>query len=952
MRRFVLFILALFISSQLFAQQFSLSGAVKDQEVGTALQRATVRLYSASDSSFSRSALSDSTGFFIFQNLRPDSFLLYISFAGYKEVSLPVKLDTADVHVEISATPSTSSELATVIIRANVPPVSQKGDTLQVNADQFKVNPDATAEDLVRKVPGITVENGQVKAQGEVVQKVTLDGRDLFGDDATAALRNLPAEIVDKIQIFDRLSDQAQFTGFDDGSASRSINIVTKANMRNGQFGRVYAGYGTDDRYAAGGNATLLHENRRISLVGNFNNTNQQNFAQEDLLGVTSSGGGGRGGNFRGGGGRGGPGGPGMSFGSAGNFMVGTQNGINNTNAVGINFSDIWGPKLTVSGSYFFNNSENNTFQLGNTQYFTGTFKNSFDTTISNSSNNNHRINMRLEYKIDSANSLIFTPNLSFQSNNSDRMTGRDVLFNPGLAYDRTINQNTSSSNRTGTNLRNSILYRHSFPKRGRTFSVNLNTSYNKNSGESYVGTFQRSYAGVNYIDTASQRFTDQLSDGTLLSANFNYTEPLSEKSQLQVNYNPSVNKSNSDQETYGWNSSLNKYSNFLDSLSNKFDNKTTSQSGGLSYRWGDRDRMLSFGANYQSTRLQSDQLYPRQLQVDKSFSNFLPNAMIRYKLNTRNSVRLFYRSRVNNPSVNQLQNVMDITNAPYFSIGNPELEPMFMNFLSGQYTFTNTSKGLLLVGNVFWQQANNYISNATFTPRKDTLVGGQLLKLGDQLTKPVNLDGYSSLRSFLTFAVPVKFIKSNFNLNGGVTFTKTPGISNNINSFTKNTTYTAGAVIASNVSEFVDFTVSYSANFNQVENNVFSNLNNDYYQHNARLQLNLLSKTGWFFQNDLNNQFYSGLSEGFNQSYYLWNMGLGKKFLKGQKGELKLAVFDLLKQNQSIQRNVTEAYIEDLQNHVLTQYFMLTFTYNLRNFGAGVQRPQNPNRGNWMMNH
>ena len=284
-----MFALVFIIGSQLYAQQFTISGTVKDQQAGTSLQRATIRLYSSTDPGFSKTTLSDTAGYFIFQNLQRDSFLLNISFTGYKEVSQPVVIDTANVHLEIAATPSESSEMATVVIRVNVPTVTQKGDTLQVNADQFKVNPDASAEDLVRKVPGVTVENGQVKAQGEVVQKVTLDGRDLFGDDATAALKNLPAEIVDKIQIFDRLSDQAQFTGFDDGSASRSINIITKANMRNGQFGRVYAGYGTDDRYAAGGNATLLHENRRISIVGNFNNTNQQNFAQEDLLGLTGS---------------------------------------------------------------------------------------------------------------------------------------------------------------------------------------------------------------------------------------------------------------------------------------------------------------------------------------------------------------------------------------------------------------------------------------------------------------------------------------------------------------------------------------------------------------------------------------------------------------------------------------------------------------------------------------
>jgi len=219
------------------------------------------------------------------------------------------------------------------------------------------------------------------------------------------------------------------------------------------------------------------------------------------------------------------------------------------------------------------------------------------------------------------------------------------------------------------------------------------------------------------------------------------------------------------------------------------------------------------------------------------------------------------------------------------------------------------------------------------------------VIAAGEQLTKPVNLDGYLNLRSFITFAFPIKFIKSNLNLNGGVSYSKLPGILNNEENLSKAVTYTTGAVIASNISQYVDFTVSYSANFNTIKNQNDPNLNSNYFQHVAGLQLNLLSKKGWFFQNDLNNQIYTGLSEGFNQNYTIWNMGAGKKFLKDQKGELKVTVFDLLKQNKSITRNITDTYMEDVQNAVLRQYFMLTFTYNLRNFGTAATRAANRSR-------
>jgi hypothetical protein len=946
----LVFVLFFTVFSGVRAQSGNISGTITDQQAKSPLTRASVQLRSLSDSTI-HNTLTDSSGRFTFSNLRRDSFLLSFSFVGYNPVVRKISLDSTDISINVAAVPSSSSQLETVVISTSISPVSQKGDTLQMNASQYKVNPDASGEDLVKKMPGITVENGQVKANGENVQKVTIDGRDLFGDDATAALRNLPAEVIDKIQVFDRLSDQAQFTGFDDGSASKAINIVTKANMRNGQFGRVFAGYGTDGRYSAGGNATILKENRRISLVGNFNNVNQQNFSQQDLLGVTSTnqrGGAGGGNNNRsqrggqGGGGNNnrGQGGGGGGFGSNSNFLVGQQNGINRTNAFGINYSDQFGKKVTLTGSYFFNSTNNATSEISNTEYFSG--GNLFDTTRSGSRNINHRFNLRFEYRFDSSNQIIITPNLSWQDNRSDRLVSSRNTFPAGNTVQEALSQNATNSNRTGNNLNNSILYRHSFAKRGRTFSINLNTSYNQRTGASYTNTFQRSeyYAG-GFSDTTSNRFSDQSSDGLQLSANLVYTEPLGLNSQLQFNYNPSRSKSNSDQATFQLDPSSGKYTTFLNTFSNRFQNTTDAQNGGISYRYGNRDRQIAFGVNYQHTNLNSDRQFPIVASVDKSFNNLLPNAMIRYKISTRSSFRLMYRANVIQPSVTQLQDVLDPTNAPSYSIGNPDLNQQYTHFGSTQYTYTNTGKGMLLVGNIFFQTANDYISNATFNSGRDTIVNGAKIPGGYTLSKPVNLDGYVSLRSFVTFAIPLKFIKSNFNLNGGVSFSKLPGINNYVLNETHNTTYNAGAVIASNVSQYVDFTVSYTGNFSHVTNQVQPVSNPDYSQHTVSVQLNLLSKKGFFFQNDLNYQYYAGL-EVSDPSYVLWNMSAGKKLFKSQNGEIKVSVFDLLRQNQSISRNVTDYGVQDVTNQVLQRYFMLTFTYNLRNFGTAAARATN----------
>ncbi|HEX6333399.1 MAG TPA: TonB-dependent receptor, partial [Flavisolibacter sp.] len=791
-RKIVCTALIILLAHVIYAQQFSISGTVLDQQRQAPLRGASVTLQGATDTLFSRSVITDSAGRFTFSGLPADSFELNVSFIGFNTVTRSIRIDSADVSMSIRMVPATSGDLATVVITSTPPPVTQRGDTVQFNASQYKVNPDASGEDLVRKIPGITVEDGQVKAQGENVQRVTIDGRDLFGDDATAALRNLPAEVIDKIQVFDRLSDQAQFTGFDDGNTSKAINIVTKANMRNGQFGRVFAGYGTDDRYAAGGNATILKENRRISLVGNFNNINQQNFSQQDLLGVTSNvqrgGGGTRGGGQRGGGNRpgqrGGPqGGNFGGFGNSSNFLVGQQNGINQTNAVGINYSDVWGKKVTVSGSYLFNNTGNTTSELANTQYFENAetaIQRILDTTRSEGTNNNHRFNLRLEYRIDSFNQLIITPNLSFQQNSSERLVGTNQLYFEGASLLQSINRNLTNSKRSGNNLNNTILYRRSFPRRGRTFSVNLNTSTNNRSGDVFVNTFLRNIDTTGaFADTASDRFTDQESSGLQVSANVVYTEPLGKNSQLQFNYQPSISKSESDQQTFAYSHADDRYSQFLPNFSNTFENTTKAHNAGIGYRYNLQGRQISFGAAFQQTQLKSDRIYPIPTSVNKTFRNILPNAMIRWALSPKSNIRLMYRSSVNQPSVTQLQDVLDPTNAPVYSLGNPNLDPQFMHTVSSRYTFTNTPRGILLVANVFYQAAEDYIANATFNAVRDTVINGETLTAGYRLTQPVNLDGYRSLRSFLTFAFPLKLIKSNLNMNGGITSSRLPGLLN-----------------------------------------------------------------------------------------------------------------------------------------------------------------------------
>lgn len=957
------------------AQNLSIKGTLQDREDKSAVQGATVRLAllsspvqdttinsdstKAGDSAVQNkvantsepadtlarfSAVSGRTGSFEFTNLSPGKYVLIISSVGFETSDREITLSDSSVDLGNVPVSREAKLLSEVTVRVAPPPVKQKVDTLEYSANAFKVNPDANAEDMVKKMPGVTVDKGTVTAQGEQVRKVTIDGRDFFGDDATAALRNLPAEVIDKIQVFDRLSDQAQFTGFDDGNSVKAINIVTKADMRNGQFGRIYAGYGTDDRYSAGGNMTFFKNNRRISIVGQTNNINQQNFAAQDLLGATSNPnrGGGGGGNRGGGGGRpggGGQGGPGgggnFGGGGQGNFLIGQQPGISKTNALGINFSDQWGKKLTISGSYFFNNNNNINNERSNREYISGDDSNQVyrENSLTNNENFNHRVNMRVEYKFDSANSLLFTPRLSFQKNNAFTSLSSD-LSDPSGLLSRTSSTDRSFGN--GSNFSGELLYRHAFAsKRGRTMSVSVSSDINRSEADVYVESINTYFKGGAALVDSLDQFIDQANRGNRISTNVTYNEPVGKKNgMLQFSYNPSWTINKADQQTFHLDGD-DKYSIFDDSLSNKLDNTYNTQNGGISYRVGDRDNSFSVGLNYQHAELEGKQVFPYVADVSRSFSNFLPNLRFQRKISPKSSIRIFYRTRTNAPSVTQLQDVVNIRNVLFPSVGNPQLEQDYGHTLVTRYQFTNSAKRVSFFANLFLQNTQNYITNASYLISKDSALSSSIvLRKGARLTKPVNLDGYWSARSFFTLGLPLNFMKSSLNWNAGISYSKIPGLIDNVENMSTNSNYNVGAVIASNISEYIDFTVSYSANFNVVKNSIQPELNNNYFNHVASFQLNLLSKSGWLFQNDLNNQLYRGLTEDFNQDYWLWNMAVGKKFLKDQKGELKLSVFDLLKQNQAISRVATETYIEDVQNDVLQQYFMLTFTYKLRNFG------------------
>lgn len=916
-----------------FAQGYKVSGTVIDADDTTGMSSANVVLVNSADTTQWQGAVADLDGNFEFSNVQNGNYKLRVRYLGYNDMEQSLTVNNADVSLgSIKATKNTK-QLKQVEIVEQQTRVEVKADTVEYNAKAYKTNPDATAEDLVVKMPGVTREDGVIKAHGEEVKKVTIDGKDFFGDDASMALKNLPSDVVDRVQVYDRMSDQAQFTGFDDGRSQKSMNIVTKGGISDGVFGKVYAGYGylNDSKYSAGFNINWFKENRRLTFLGMSNNINQQNFSMDDLVGVTgnTSQRGGPGGM---GGPRGGGRGPGGG-GAASNFLVSQAGGISTSHAAGMNYADVWGKlkKVQVTGSYFFNLSDNVTGSDIARQYFntgdTSTYYN--ENNDANSRNINHRFNFRLQYNIDSMNSLIITPKLSVQQNNKTSSTFGQTT-NPEGSLLSQSNSNVNAYN-LGYNFSTELLFRHKFNKPKRTISFSVTPTINNKKGNSTQYS-ENLYAGsdTSIIDQE----TVSSSNNYTIAGNITYTEPAGKTGIVQLNYDGSYNWNMADKQTSALDSISNEY-NVLDTLlSNKYDNNYMTQRAGATYRVNIKQASLSVGVDGQYALLTGTSTFPYSYSTNRSFYNVLPNAMFSYKFKNNANIRVMYRTSTTAPSISQLQSVIDNSNPLLLSTGNPDLKQTYTHraFVRFGYTNTKTAQSFFTFASVNYTQ--NYIGNSTMIAASDTtLNGGIVLPAGGQLSMPVNLSGNLTSNIFMTYGLPISKIKSNINLNAGLTYSRTPSMINMVENMANTYGVNGGFVLSSNISEKIDFTIMYRGGYNIVKNSISTTSDNNYYSHTADVRFNWMFWKGFVFNTTLQNTLYAGIAQGYNQNIFLWNAGLGYKFLKDKSLEVRFTVNDILNQNNGISRTVTETYIEDNQTQVLKRYLMLTVTYNLRFF-------------------
>ncbi len=891
----------------------------------TLFTRDSVRQYAAT---------TGNNGVFAFNNIPPGKYRIQATFIGFQPIVTDVNVSTTTVNAGVLKLRWMPTTMQTAVIVGKVIPVEQKGDTTEFNAEAYKTHPDATTEDLVNKMPGLSSQNGSVTVNGENVAQVTVDGEPFFGNDATIALKNLPAEVVDKIQVFDKSSDQSQFTGFDDGNSQKTINIVTKKNRRNGTFGKGYAGYGTDGRYLAGGNLNQFNGTSRFSIIGLANNVNQQNFATEDILGALgggggqgrSGGGGGRGG-FGGGNGGGAGNGTGYSAG-ANNFLVGQQGGITTTNSIGLNYTNAWNNnKVRLTTSYFFNNASNTNNTISSTAYTNGSQISNVinDTNNSKNSNYDQRLNGRFQWNMDSINSLIVTFKGTIQQTQASSGSFENSILGDIV---QSISNNINSSSNKGYDFSENVLFMHKFHKKGRTISINLSDDVN------HKNTPGNLYAYNQYImdTTVLNQQYNQTTQGTTISSSISYTEPVDSVSQFQFNYTPSVVFNNTDKVT---DSILNNYPYLDTSLSNKYESTYLTQLGGISYRLNKGKKLfLTLSGNLQYSTLSSQEQYPEAgLDIHRYYTAFVPRVIFNYRFTQNKNIRFMYQTSITPPSISQLQNVVNNSNPLLLNTGNPNLNQSYTQTATIRYGATNSKQGSTFLVYLNGSYIENYVGNSNYIPNSDTTISGISVPKGSQLSMPVNLQGYESAKTFITYGRAIAPLKINVNLNGGESYVHTPALINGATNYSTNYTTSGGIVISSNISQNVDFTLSYTDNYSQVKNTLENQADDNYLSQVYSGKINLILLKGIVFNTGMSQTVYTGLTQSYNQSVLLWSGSIGYKFLKQQALLLSISAFDILNHNKSISRTVTDTYIQDSQTQVLQRYFMFNIQYNIRNY-------------------
>lgn len=851
--------------------------------------------------------VTDAMGEFTLKDIAPGEIIITASYVGFKPTTKKylVKADT-----NVGTIKLLPEELDEVVITAKPPLIIQRGDTTEFNAAAVKVPEDAELEDLLKKLPGFELVDGKLMANGEEVKRIYIDGTEYFLDNPMAALQTLPANIVSKIKMFDGKSEEANFSGYNDGKKFRSLNIETKNPDQLKIFGKAGLGYGISEdvedsfknnNYTLDASANAFNRKRRFSLRGSLRNTNQGS----DLPNATYQG----------------------------------KGGHNRGKSIGADFYNTFKKGLELTGSYNGSGNESYSASLTKQDYFPSE---SYQSKIfeneshSWSESSNHSVTTRFNYDINEKNRIHFSPSFSLQKSDSKSIRlGSSIQDNDTLNITNAKSQNHNDSYSFGGNFS----WMHGFTKQGRTLTLNGNIriSDTKSNG------IQQDSSIINKKDTLRNLINTTKSYSNSLTGSISYSEPLTERARLSFNYSLSYSQDESDRESISYKDAFFTEVIGIDtSLTNKTSNTRINHSIGVNYNYYKEKFSFNGGGSINLSNEENKYEYlnaPDSL-VKNNYLNLSPQINFSYSLTKRSNLNLSYSGNTTSPSARQLQDILDVRDQLSVSKGNPDLKKTFSQSASVSFSSSMISEerfNFLNVGLSFNNSFNN-IASATQFIQNDTVINGYEVLRGARLSMPVNLNGQWSISMNSSYSFGIKALKLRLNPSISYSYSKTPSIYDNIKNFTNSHRASFNLGISSNISENLDYNIRSVTSYTSSTSTTTEGSSSFSQTVNANAK--------WVFWKEFilagdysYNYTLSKKGGNINQSNSTLNMEIGKKFLKRKQLQVRFKAMDLLRQKNLLNYSIQELYTQTQYNTNNRNYYMLTVSYRFNTMGGKKDR-------------
>ncbi len=908
------------------AQNASVKGAIADTSIKENLSNAVVSLLRAKDSVLFKFSRTDKQGNFSFGQLPAGKFIVLVTYPKYADYVEPITLtDTSILNLGKINVTLKAKLLEEVVVRQKVAAIKIKGDTTEFTADSFHVQANATVEELLKKLPGIQVDkDGKITAQGEKVQKVLVDGEEFFGDDPTLVTQNLRADMIDKVQVFDKKSDQAVFSGIDDGEKSKTINLKLKDSKKNGYFGKLTASGGTDKYYDNQLMFNYFRKKEKISAYGILSATGKTglNWQERDNYGQSIAGS--------------------LDYDEANGyyFSAGSYDeldswsgqyngqGYPSVKTGGIHYNNKWDDDkqaintnykhlfLEVNGS----SANDSRYILPDTFYFSNQTQN-FHNQIKR-----NRADATYDVQFDSTSSMKITVDGGTDekiTNNTYKSEARDI---DSALVNRTT-RNTANSGDTKT-INSSLLWRKKLAKKGRTISLNLRESYESGNSEGFLysnNTFYKN--GVALPDTVTDQFKKYVNENLFLDSKITYSEPLSAVSSLVANYGVSVNNSTSGRSSFNKLPNNIKYTELDTLFSNDYKFNVFTQRGGLVYNLVKKKLRIIAGGNVGFTNFNQTDTRTDSTST-RSFINWFPQATATYSFSSQKRLTLRYNGNTSQPSIQQIQPTRNNDDGLNVTIGNPNLKPQFTNSVNLNF---NDYKVL----------TDRYIyASINYRTTADAISTSDKVSAGRRTTKYVNLDGNNSISGYLSYGFKIKKADMSVGFNANVNQNRYVSIVDTSMNITNSGSYTFGFDMYKSKEKKYNFSLSPSATYTNSTSSIRKNTTTKYWIYTVRADADVFLPLKFQIHADGNYNFRQK-TPGFdnNTNVFLVNGWIGKKFFPKDALLVKVSVNDLLNQNIGFSRSVNSNFQSQNTYTTIQRYFMLSLVWNFTK--AGTPAPQ-----------